>query len=55
MLYLLGKIGLVSPFHDIARTGQAASNNGLFPTVPGYDLATGLGSPKMAALITGTF
>ena len=55
VLYLLGKIGLVSPFHDIARTSQAASNNGLFPTVPGYDLATGLGSPKMAALITGTF
>ena len=55
VLYLLGKVGLFSPFHDIARTSQAASNNGLFPTVPGYDLATGLGSPKMAALITGPF
>jgi hypothetical protein len=31
----------------------AATNNGIFPTTPGYDMATGIGTPKMAALITG--
>jgi subtilase family serine protease len=43
-------------FNDITGIGplqQAATNNGLFPTTPGYDMATGVGSPKMAALITG--
>ena len=32
--------------------GQQTTNNGLFPTTPGYDKATGLGTPKMTALIT---
>jgi subtilase family serine protease len=43
-------------FTDITGIGplqQAATNNGLFPTTPGYDEATGVGSPKMAAIITG--
>jgi hypothetical protein len=35
------------------RLQQAATNNGLFPTTPGYDEATGIGSPKFAAVITG--
>jgi subtilase family serine protease len=35
------------------RLQQAATNNGLFPTTPGYDEATGIGSPKFAAIITG--
>ncbi len=39
-------------FHDITGVGQKTKNNGLFPTTPGYDLATGIGAPKMAALIT---
>ena len=42
-------------FNDITGNGrlqQAATNNGLFPTTPGYDEATGIGSPKFAALIT---
>jgi subtilase family serine protease len=42
-------------FHDITGTGHIAKNNGLFPAVPGYDLATGVGTPKMSALITGLF
>jgi subtilase family serine protease len=42
-------------FHDITGIGQATTNNGLYPTTPGYDLATGIGTPKMAALITGSF
>jgi kumamolisin len=43
-------------FNDITGTGrlqQAATNNGLFPTTPGYDEATGIGTPKFAAIITG--
>jgi len=39
-------------FHDITGVGQSTNNNGLFPTVPGFDLATGIGTPIMDALIT---
>jgi kumamolisin len=42
-------------FNDITGNGrlqQAATNNGLYPTTPGYDEATGIGSPKFAAVIT---
>jgi len=42
-------------FHDITGTGHVAKNNGLFPAVPGFDLATGVGTPKMTQLITGFF
>ena len=34
------------------RLQQAANNNGAFPTAPGFDEATGIGSPKFAAIIT---
>ena len=43
-------------FTDITGQGRlqrAATNNGLFPTTPGYDEATGIGTPKFAAIITG--
>jgi subtilase family serine protease len=39
-------------FHDITGIGQTTTNNGLFPVTPGYDEATGIGTPKMAAIIT---
>jgi subtilase family serine protease len=39
-------------FHDITGLGSNINNNGLFPTTPFYDEATGMGTPKMAALIT---
>jgi subtilase family serine protease len=42
-------------FNDITGIGKlqrAATNNGLFPTTPGYDEATGAGTPKFAAIIT---
>jgi subtilase family serine protease len=42
-------------FHDITGTGQTTTNNGLFPVTPGYDEATGIGTPKMATLITRSF
>jgi len=44
-------------FNDITGIGplqRAATSNGLFPPTPGYDMATGVGTPKMAALITGS-
>jgi kumamolisin len=43
-------------FNDITGSGklqQAATTNGLFPTTAGYDEATGVGTPKFAAIITG--
>ncbi len=42
--------------NDITGLGKlqrAASDNGVYPTTPGYDEATGAGTPKMAAIITG--
>ena len=43
-------------FNDVTGNGklqQAATNNGLYPSTPGYDEATGIGTPKFAAIITG--
>jgi subtilase family serine protease len=42
-------------FHDITGVGQSVTNNGLFPVTPGYDEATGIGTPNMSALITQSF
>ena len=39
-------------FHDI-RARTSANNNGLYPATRNYDEATGIGTPKMGALITG--
>jgi subtilase family serine protease len=39
-------------FHDITGFNQSPNNNGLFPTTPNYDMATGIGSPIMASIIT---
>jgi len=55
LMYVLFNMAPKSYFHDITGVGakqKAATNNGLYPTTPGYDLATGIGSPKLAALIT---
>jgi subtilase family serine protease len=55
LLYLLFNTAPGRYFHDITGVGpaqQAATSNGLFPTTPGYDLATGIGTPEMTALIT---
>jgi subtilase family serine protease len=52
LLYSLYNSDSDGYFNDITGRGQATDNNGLFPTTPGYDLATGIGTPKMGALIT---
>jgi subtilase family serine protease len=53
LLYLLYNLDARAYFNDITGKGQKTNNNGLFPATPGYDLATGIGTPKMNALITG--
>jgi subtilase family serine protease len=53
LLYLLYNLDPGRYFHDITGAGQSVTNNGLFPVTRGYDLSTGIGTPKMAALITG--
>jgi subtilase family serine protease len=52
LFYALHNLNPRGYFHDITGFRQATNNNGLFPTTPGYDLATGVGTPKMGALIT---
>lgn len=57
LLYgLFNSPGSYSPsgfFHDITGIGQSENNNGYYPVTPGYDEATGIGSPNMDRLITG--
>jgi subtilase family serine protease len=52
LLYTLFNLDPRRFFHDITGIGQTTTNNGLFPVTPGYDEATGIGTPKMAAIIT---
>jgi subtilase family serine protease len=52
LLYLLYNLAPGLYFHDITGAGTPETNNGLFPTTPGYDEATGIGTPNMAAIIT---
>jgi kumamolisin len=57
LLYgLFNTPGSYSPFgyfHDITGIGQQENNNGYYPVTPGYDEATGIGSPNMGRLIAG--
>jgi subtilase family serine protease len=53
LLYLLYNLNPNGYFHAITGIGQAVRDNGLFPTTPGFDLATGIGTPRMGAIITG--
>jgi subtilase family serine protease len=52
LLYELLEIEPARYFNDITGAGQAITSDGYFPATAGYDEATGIGSPKMAALIT---
>jgi subtilase family serine protease len=40
-------------FHDITGINQVSNNNGYYPVTPGYDEATGIGTPNFTGLITG--
>jgi kumamolisin len=52
LLYRLFNLAPQLYFHDITGFHQTTNNNGLFPTTPGYDEATGIGTPRMDGLIT---
>jgi subtilase family serine protease len=52
LLYFLYNADPQGFFNDITGIHQSTNNNGLFPTTPGYDMSTGIGTPKMKALIT---
>ncbi|HUC56897.1 MAG TPA: S53 family peptidase [Streptosporangiaceae bacterium] len=54
LLYLLYNIAPNVYFHDITGAGTPETGNGFFPTTRGYDEATGIGTPNMAAIITGS-
>jgi subtilase family serine protease len=53
LLYQMYNVDYQQYFNDITGRGQKTNNNGLFPTTPGYDQATGIGTPKMGPLIYG--
>jgi subtilase family serine protease len=53
LLYFMYNTAYLQFFNDVTGRGQSTNNNGLFPTTPGFDQATGIGTPKMAPLITG--
>jgi hypothetical protein len=53
LLYGLYNSDYYGYFHDITGFWQSTNNNGLFPTTPGFDLATGIGTPKIGAIVTG--
>ena len=55
MLYLLFGLARSTYFHDITGAAQTTTNNGYFPVTPGYDEATGLGTPNMTTLILDSF
>jgi subtilase family serine protease len=54
-LYALGGSSEATYFNDVATGGNdfTGTASGLFPAGVGYDMATGLGSPKAAALAAG--
>jgi subtilase family serine protease len=54
LLYQLYRTNPGGYFHDITGFHKLETNDGLYPTTPGFDLATGIGTPKMEALITGS-
>jgi subtilase family serine protease len=41
-------------FHDITGFHQVSNNNGFYPVTPGFDEATGIGTPNFTGLITGS-
>jgi subtilase family serine protease len=53
LLYALARSAQSFYFNDITGGDRddGPDNNGLFPTTRGYDLATGLGTPRIAPLI----
>ncbi|HXQ60647.1 MAG TPA: hypothetical protein VN799_11120, partial [Acidimicrobiales bacterium] len=51
-LYPLFRSDYSTYFHDITGVGQPENSNGHYPVTPNYDLATGIGTPDIGALVT---
>ena len=49
-LYAMLRGSYGSTFHDITGINQTVNNNGLFLTTRNYDMATGIGSPRISAI-----
>jgi subtilase family serine protease len=49
-LYKLFHSNYSKYFHDITGKNQTENNNGFYPTTPNYDMATGIGTPRISAL-----
>jgi subtilase family serine protease len=55
VLYGLYRDDAAKYFHDITGVDQTDNNNGLYPTTPGYDLATGIGSPIVSDIAMAAY
>jgi hypothetical protein len=53
LLYEAAATSLASAFNDVSAGNNdfTGSNGGRYPAGPGYDMATGLGSPNVASLV----
>jgi kumamolisin len=52
-LYQRYRSGASLYYHDVTGAGHLATNNGFYPAVRGFDLATGIGTIRMAPFIIG--
>jgi kumamolisin len=41
-------------FHDITGINQTENNNGYYPVTPDYDMGTGIGTPRISAIVEST-
>jgi kumamolisin len=53
-LYPLFRADYATYFHDITGVDQTENSNGHYPVTPDYDMATGIGTPDISALVTET-
>jgi kumamolisin len=53
-LYPLFRQDYSTYFNDITGVGQTENQNGHYPVTPGYDMATGIGTPNIGAIVTET-
>ena len=42
-------------FHDITGKNQTENNNGFYPTTENYDMATGIGTPRISGIARANF
>jgi hypothetical protein len=38
-------------FHSISGQGRIENNNGYYPSTPDYNMATGIGTPRIAGIV----